>query len=132
MHPQWFSRCVRSAVGTATALILQACGCNLVGCYDGLLVDFPSRPAGPYRVELFAAGVPQSAPPEATCADARGCYSGIVFRTHATDDLVLRVTTAIGVRDTAVPHVTYTTLAPNGRGCGPICRSAMVTAKAPE
>ena len=132
MAKQRFQRWARAALGVGATLGLQACGCNLVGCYDGLLVNFPSRPEGPYRIELFAAGVVQPAPLEATCTEARGCNSGIVFRTHATDDLVFRVTTSLGIRDTTVPRVRYTTVSPNGRGCGPTCSSAEVTVKAPQ
>jgi hypothetical protein len=132
MQSNWSNRLPAMALSVVAALSLQACGCNLVGCYDGLLVDFADRPAGPYRIELFVGGVPQVAPPEATCTEAKGCYSGIVFRTQATDNLVLRVTTDVGVRETVFPHLTYTTASPNGKGCGPTCRSATVTVKAPQ
>ncbi len=132
MSTQRFHRPVLSALGVLSALILQACGCTLVGCIDGLLVDFPARPAGPYRVELFVNAILQPAPEAATCTDARGCFSGIVFRTTATNNLVVRVTTAAGARETVFPHVTYTKSSPNGPSCGPTCSSARVTVQAPE
>ena len=132
MQMKWLYRLPSMALSAVAALSAQACGCNLVGCYDGLLVDFADRPAGLYRLELFVAAVLQPAPPAATCTEAKGCFSGIVFRTHATDNLVLRVTTAVGARETVFQRIAYTTASPNGKGCGPTCRSATVTVKAPE
>lgn len=132
MRTRWICGRLHAALGLMITLGLQACGCNVVGCYDGLLVQLQPRPTGPYRVELLVDGVSQPAPPEATCTEVTGCFSGIVFRTRATDRVVVRVTTLAGTRDTAYPRLQYATQRPNGRGCDPTCHNATVTADLPS
>lgn len=128
MRTTWSNRVLRSSLGVAIVLSLQACGCTVIGCNDGLLVRLSTQPTGPFQVELLVAGALQPAPPEATCIVATGCITGILFRTVATDLVVVRVTTSVGTRDTAYPRLQYITSSPNGKGCGPTCRSVTVTA----
>ena len=110
---------------------LQGCGCNLVGCVDGLRVHLASMPVGSFQVELLVAGVVQSAPVEATCTGAVACYQDIQFRNFDTDHVSVRVTTSGGTRLTEFAKVNFSKSYPNGRGCTPTCRNATVTALIP-
>lgn len=125
-HRRW-----RIVLCLGVLVSVQACGCDLVGCTDGLRVQLPAQLNAPYRVELLVAGERQLAPPEATCTDAAPCYHDIMFRTTPTERVVVRVTTPLGVRDTAIPRIKYSTSHPNGSRCEPTCRGATIRAEIP-
>jgi len=122
----------RVSLSVVALVSVQACGCNLVGCADGLLVQLPTQLNAPYRVELLVAGELQPAPAEATCSEGAPCYRDIMFRAYPTERVVVRVTTPLGTRDTAIPQIRYSTSRPNGRGCEPTCRNASVRADIPS
>jgi hypothetical protein len=115
----------------AAVPLLAACGCNLVGCAPGLQVHLRSLPVGAFRIELLVAGVVQPAPTSATCTGETECPQDFYFAAVDTDQLAIRVTTTAGTRVTDRPPVSYTTSYPNGRGCDPVCRRAVVIAELP-
>lgn len=126
------SRCIASTVVLVmVSLALSGCGCNLVGCADGLRVHLTSLPAVPVQVELLVAGIVQAAPLNATCSESTQCYQDIYFQTAATDRVSVRVTTSAGTRLTEFAKVVYAKSFPNGKGCSPTCLKATVTAIVP-
>ena len=125
------TRAAKYLIVLTGSLLFTACGCNLVGCADGLRVRLDTLPTGAFQVELLVGGVVQPAPIEATCGGTSTCYQEVQFRNFNTDNVSVRVTTANGTRVTPFAKVVYTRSYPNGRGCGPTCRYATVTALVP-
>jgi hypothetical protein len=111
----------------ATAAVLLA-GCNpltqactLIGCESGLLVQLTTPPSGAYRVEAIVAG---AAPVVLECGATPACPP-IVFRELEAERVTIRVTT--GDRTVSRDFTPqYENQYPNGRRCGPACRSATV------
>ena len=121
---------IRSLLFSATAALLASCNpfgaCTLIGCDDGLLVQFNRPPAGAFRIEATVPNDPGIVAIE--CADAASCplmFSGLV-----AEQVTLRLITAQGtVTQQFQPR--YQEVHPNGRGCGPECRQATVTFQLP-
>jgi hypothetical protein len=117
---------IRSLLFSALAALLAGCiptgACTLIGCFDGLSVQFSRPPAGPFRVE---ATVPNGPPVQSIeCADASTCE--LIFRDLVAEQVTLRLITAEGTLTQSF-QPRYEDLYPNGRRCGPSCRQATVT-----
>jgi len=112
-------------------LAISGCGCNLIGCADGLRVQLATMPVGAFQVELLVSGAVQPAPAEATCDGVKPCFQTITFQTRARDNVSVRVSTASGERVTNLPRISYDASRPNGKGCDPVCYNASVTVPIP-
>jgi hypothetical protein len=121
---------IRSLLFSATAALLASCtpfgACTLIGCEDGLSVQFSRAPAGAFRIEATVPNDPTVAAID--CADAASCplrFPGVV-----AEQVTLRLITSQGtVTQEFQPR--YQELHPNGRRCGPACRQATVTFQLP-
>lgn len=102
-----FSKLRNTVAVTMVAVGVQSCGCDTWGCGDGLFVRFNAEPVGPWKIELFVAGVLQAAPPSATCDGSRGCSGGAHYNILPRDNVSVRITTDAGVRSTNFPRITY-------------------------
>ena len=117
----------------ATAAVLLA-GCNtistactLIGCDDGLAVQFTTAPSGAYRVEAITAGA--ATPAVFECGAGETCPP-VFFPDLEAERVTIRVTTSAGtVSREFTPE--YEDLYPNGRRCGAACRQATVTIQLP-
>ena len=125
-------KCVRLLSLIVSTVGASSCGCDLVGCVDGLTVHLKSLPAGAFQVELLVGGTVQPGSPAATCDGIRACNQDIYFSTSPTDQVSVRVTTTAGARTTTYPRIDYTTSRPNGRYCDPACHNATVVADVPS
>jgi len=105
--------------------------CTLIGCVSGLTVHLSSRPAGTYRVEVFAESPGQQPAYMYECTVVANCAQDILFQDLIADRPIVRVTTTTGSRTTELPQVNYTVTYPNGERCGPTCRHATVTVEVP-
>ena len=120
---------IRTVFHTTALVLLASCNpitqaCTLIGCEDGLAVRLNGAPAGPYRVEAWSEL--RIAPTVYECGAAETCPP-IFFPGFAGNDVVVRVTTAAGVRTQAFDGVEYQAVYPNGRRCGGACEQAVVT-----
>lgn len=100
--------------------------CTLVGCQNGLRVEFSARPAGPFRVEVSTPGATPGGPTFVLdCPDPTRCGAGAYFPDFTPTHVTVRVTTPAGVvtRDFTPTYRTHT---PNGEDCEPTCREATV------
>jgi hypothetical protein len=118
----------------ATAFALAGCSvfdpgddvCTLIGCQSGLRVEFSTRPAGPFRVEVTAPGTTPGGPTFVfDCPDPARCGASAVFPDFTPTHVTVRVTTPAGVvtRDFTPA---YRSSSPNGEDCEPTCREATV------
>jgi hypothetical protein len=112
-----------------TALLLASCNpltqsCTLIGCSDGLNVRFSTALAGPYTVEAWSEL--RVAPQVFECRAGEPC-DGAFFPDFEGNDVMVRVTTAAGVRTQEFTGVDYEPQYPNGRRCGAVCQQAEVT-----
>ncbi|WP_420130168.1 hypothetical protein [Longimicrobium sp.] len=121
---------IRSLLFSALAALLAGCiptgACTLIGCFDGLSVEFSRPPAGPFRIEATVANGTAVQPIE--CTDASSC--DLTFRDLIAEQVTLRLTTAEGTLTQSF-QPRYEDLYPNGRRCGPSCRQATVTFQLP-
>lgn len=122
-------RCCRLAATSLCAPLLASCGCDTIGCIDGVIVGLSSEPPTPWRVELFVDGVSQPAGSDAFCAGPNHCGTGVLFNISATR-AVVRVTTPAGVRNTEYTAIRYVR-APRGSGCTACRGQAQVVAEVP-
>jgi len=123
--PRW--RAVAVMLGTT---LVAACGCDLVGCIDGIIVGFSSQPATPWKAELLVNGVVQQTQSSAPCDGPRSCQTGVLFNTSATTGVAVRVSNAAGVRTTGYSVINYRT-SDRGSGCSECRGQASVVADAP-
>ncbi|HEX6373937.1 MAG TPA: hypothetical protein VF006_33725 [Longimicrobium sp.] len=122
---------IRSLLFSATAALLAGCSpfgaCTLIGCLDGLSVQFNRPPAGAFRIEATVPNDPTVVAIE--CADVASCplmFSGLV-----AEQVTLRLITQQGtITQQFQPR--YEETYPNGRRCGPACRQATVTIQLPD
>jgi len=121
---------IRSLLLSATAALLAGCiptgACTLIGCHDGLSVQFSRPPAGAFRIEAIVPNGPTVQPID--CADASNCL--LMFPDLVAEQVTLRLIMAQGTL-TQQFQPRYENLYPNGRRCGPSCRQATVTLKLP-
>jgi hypothetical protein len=121
---------LRSILFSATAALLAGCtpfgACTLIGCEDGLSVQFDRAPAGAFRIEANAPDDP--AQYAIDCADAATCM--MMFPGLVAEQVTIRVITQQGTH-TQEFQPRYDEVHPNGRGCGPACRQATVTVQLP-
>ncbi|HEX6042429.1 hypothetical protein [Longimicrobium sp.] len=111
----------------AVAVLLAGCqgithACTLAACTNGLNVQLSRAPTGPYRVEAFPDGSPNSVVFD---CDAAAMCQGAWFEGMEASRVTLRVT----IGETTTTHeVTprYETVYPNGRSCPGRCRQATV------
>jgi hypothetical protein len=121
---------IRSLLFSALAALLAGCiptgACTLIGCHDGLSVQFSRPPVGSFRVEATFPNDPTVLAID--CADASSCE--LIFRDLAAEQVTLRLIMAEGtITQQFQPR--YENLYPNGRRCGPSCRQATVTMQLP-
>ena len=105
--------------------------CTLIGCDSGLTVHLNTKPAGTYRVEVFARGPDQQPAYVYDCSTAGICQQDIFFSGLIVDHPFIRVTTTVGTKLVEITTVTYVSSYPNGPDCGPPCRNATVNVDIP-
>ncbi len=108
--------------------------CSLIGCSSGLTVQLTRLPVGAFSVEILP-DPPLGNPPSyrVDCGGtAPACLSQVFFPDLIIERARVRVTTTLGTVTHDVGPVAYQTYYPNGRQCGPACRSATVTVGIPE
>lgn len=108
--------------------------CTLIGCDSGLTVQLSSLPVGEFTVEVLGES-PGLHPPayRYECVPgAQPCSARILFPGLYLENPYVRITTAVGTVVHFAEDVTYRTSYPNGRQCGPECRTATVTVDIPE
>ena len=120
---------MRFALKAAAIALLAGCNstsaaCTLIGCTDGLSVQFSRSPAGAYRVEAWSEL--RIAPQVLECGAGQTCPP-IFFPDFQGENVNVRVTTDAGVHVQEFTGVEYRDLYPNGRHCGAVCRQAIVT-----
>jgi hypothetical protein len=118
-----------SLVQATAAVLLASCNpismsCTLIGCADGLAVQFSTAPTGAYRVEAWSEST--TGPQVFECAAGETCEP-VLFREFRGRNVTVRVTTAAGTRTQEFTGVEYEKLYPNGRRCGAACEQASVT-----
>jgi hypothetical protein len=117
---------LRTFLYSATAATLASCNpiqsCTLIGCYDGLAVEFEQPPVGAYRLEAIVPGDPTQYAID--CASAASCFP--IFPDLIAEQVTIRLITQQGTR-TQEFRPRYENQYPNGRQCGPSCRQAKVT-----
>ncbi len=118
----------------AVCLVATACSildpaCTLVGCAPSLTVELTGTPTGSFRVEALAVGSDDRRVFD--CPDARNCVGAAWFQDFTPEEVLIRVTTEAGtVEQTFRPL--YRTFRPNGPGCEPACRQALVRVPLPS
>lgn len=121
---------IRTALYLFAAATLAGCNpvitCTLIGCHNGLVVQFDRMPTQPFRVEAI---VPNDPAQHVVECDANRCPH-VLFPDLLPEQVTIRVTTAAGTR-TQEFRPKYENLYPNGRRCGPACRQATVTVQVP-
>lgn len=117
---------LRTFLFSATAAGLAGCtpfgACTLIGCEDGLSVEFQRPPAGAFRIEASVPGDPTQYAID--CASAATCFP--MFPGLVAQRVTIRLVTQEGTR-TQEFQPRYEDFYPNGRRCGPACRQATVT-----
>jgi hypothetical protein len=130
----------RHLVVCGTLAFAAACGifgprgdkvCTLIGCDSGLTVHLNAKPAGTYRVEVFAHAPDQQPAYVYECTTAASCQQDIFFTDLIVDHPFIRITTKTGTKLVEFPTVTYVDSYPNGRDCGPPCRNARLNMDIP-
>lgn len=121
---------IRTFLYSATAALTAGCtptiACTLIGCSNGLSVEFNRAPEGAFRLE---ATVPNDPTVHAIdCASASTCM--LMFPELVAEQVTIRLITQQGtITQQFQPE--YETLYPNGRRCGPACEQATVTLQLP-
>ena len=117
---------LRTFLFSATAGLLAGCSpfgaCTLIGCHNGLAIQFNRPPTGAFRIEAIVGN--QSAVQAIDCADAATCT--MMFPELMAERVTVRVITQQGTY-TQEFQPRYEKLYPNGRRCGPSCEQATVT-----
>jgi hypothetical protein len=111
------------------ALSAVACGhdCTLIGCVNGLTIQFASTPTAPYHIEATS---PDAGLRSIDCATSNGCL-GKLTQTDYVPGTVTLTMTYQGRTTTTTVQPSYAESQPNGRGCGSKCVSATVTLPLP-
>lgn len=106
--------------------------CTLIGCQSGLLVRLNTLPAGAFRVDVFAQAPDQSPAYVYECTPGpTPCQQAIFFPGLVAPHPFIRVTTTQGTVLHEITDLVYETSRPNGRTCGPECRTAETTVAVP-
>jgi hypothetical protein len=122
-------RAARNLVAAMTSAIALSCDrapivCTAIGCESSLVVEIQNAPAGPITVQVTPPG-PPGPTHTATCPESIGCTNRVRFGAFGPGLTRFTVTTVAGTRTWELTP-SYTTTQPNGRRCGPICRTAVV------
>jgi len=128
-------RQIRSLCGLTAVVLLGGCDnpfgsrdCTLIGCVGGLRVTLDALPTSSFTITAQAPG---QTPEVFSCATPVSCGTVHTFRDFTASEGQIVVTTAQGTLTHPVRpeyRVTY----PNGKQCGPECRSASVTVSIPK
>ena len=103
-------------------------GCTLIGCVNGLIVEFSAPATAPYRIEVRSNALTVNV---YECTVLNQCYPhGAIFQEYFPGEVTIKVVTAAGTTTTSATP-TYRESQPNGEGCGPTCRTARVTVPFP-
>jgi hypothetical protein len=131
---------LRIALAVSLLLCVAACGvvgpredkgCTLIGCNSGLTVHLNAKPAGTFKVEVFAQSPNQQPVYVYECSNAASCPQDIFYSGLIVSHAYVRVTTSTGTKTVEIPAVNYVTSRPNGPGCDPECRQATVNVDIP-
>lgn len=121
-----------------SALLLTACDsvlggtdCTLIGCINGLMLEYATPPAYPVSIQVFPNSFTDTPVYTYQCAAATGCVAPVIPITTKLTRATIRVTTPAGVRVTQAENIGYTVSYPNGRQCGPRCEQARVVIDMP-
>lgn len=121
---------LRTFLYSATAAFMAGCtpfgACTLIGCDNGLAVDFNRAPQGAFRIEVTTPG--DATVHAIDCDSAATCV--MMFPGLMAEQVTVRAITQQGTfTQTFQPD--YEELYPNGRRCGPACRQASVIVQLP-
>ena len=112
---------------------VAACGgstdpqaCTLIGCDSGIEVILEQPPAAPYRVEAYTSSQQQR---HIYRCEPSSCPPRIMFSGLTADRVIIEVISEAGTRRHDVAPG-YTESRPNGPGCDPLCRNAIVRLQA--
>jgi hypothetical protein len=118
-----------TALIRATAVVLlTSCSpligeCTLIGCEDGLAVEFDRAPIGAYRVEAWSEL--RIAPQVFECGAGETCPP-VFFPNFQGNDVAVRLVTATGTVTREFDGVRYENVHPNGPACPAACQQATV------
>ena len=121
----------RGLLGIATALLLGvACSdtgpCTLVGCTDGIFVQFSGSVPEAFTVEITGPGL-EPVTFDVDCAEGR-CPEGPMVRVRGiTPSEITVIASWEGQSVTETFRPRYNAYQPNGPGCDPICLQGSVT-----
>lgn len=120
---------IKTLLNATAVALLAGCNsistaCTLIGCDDGLSVQFSQSPTDGYRVEAWSEL--NTAPQVLECGAGQVCPP-VVFPDFQGENVTIRVTTEAGSQVHEFVGVEYLDLYPNGRRCGATCRQATVT-----
>jgi hypothetical protein len=120
----------RTFATLALPLFLASCDCTEAGCASGLEVRLGQPVTEPLTIEAYSLG-PDNPRYVYTCSDASRCnMSGAFFEDYLPSSVSIRVTVGARTR-TQSAQPAYRSFSPNGRDCGPTCRTAVVDIAAP-
>lgn len=118
----------RATLALLSAL-LSACGtsepCTLIGCESGLIVRVSGLPDGEATIALQVAG---QEPVIRKCQSTATCeLPGVQFTDQTPASATILVTSGDFSKSFVVTDLDYEDHRPNGPGCPPVCRTAVVT-----
>jgi hypothetical protein len=119
--------------GLATLAFSTGCdpSCTLIGCVNGLHIDFDRPVTFPYRVELNVTPDSPTVTLDCQSANVMGCTATSAFlRDYLPPVATMKLTTPDGTVTTVIDPE-YQDTHPNGRRCGPTCSSGRVTVTPP-
>lgn len=111
--------------------VLYGTDCTLIGCINGLSLEFPTPPQFPVSIQVFPNSFTDIPVYSYQCAAGAGCVAPVVPIETKLTRATIRVTTPAGVRVTQAENILYTVSYPNGRKCGPRCEQARVVLEMP-
>ena len=98
--------------------------CTLIGCVSGLQVEITGALPAAYSLRVDVTGS-STAPRTITCDAGTQCANPVMFEDFTPDSVVVELRADTAVRRIE-QRVTYQTSQPNGPGCPPTCRQAMI------
>jgi len=104
--------------------------CTLIGCLNGLIIEFDKPAAAPYRVELMAPGLGSGQTFVRDCPTANSNPMSEFFPDYFPTEVTVKITTPSGTVSKAV-QPKYEDYFPNGKRCGSACRNAHVAVALP-
>lgn len=129
-HSKLRTRRLLRAVGVLLIASATACDsfytCTLIGCANGLALDFGTNQAGPFRVEIQS---------QFGTANTFECKAALQCRFAFFEEFYPQTATVTVIRGAITKTTTvtpvYSESRPNGEHCGPTCRHATAAVEIP-